>query len=246
MLGLHWKTIFSFSVYHRLVWATKWQVVWFVVYLFLICLMGLNLFVGKYVNEQLPLLIKNFPPISLEKGRLVAPQTPTLFEIPQSGFYVLFDASLKAAPSKEEFVQKNLAAVAGPNALYMPSAASVQQQPWPKDVSFTATQDFLNQHKNTISGVINAMAFMSSFVIIPLMFLFFFCAAMTAGLLFRLLSRQWVPLAVVAKWAVFLMGPLSALWLIHLFIGVPLFSLAVLFTSIIYMQQIFNTLPEVK
>ena len=50
----------------------------------------------------------------------------------------------------------------------------------------------------------------------------------------------------MGKWAVFLMGPLSALWLVHLFVGVPLFTLAVIIVCIIYMQQIFNTLPEAK
>lgn len=246
MLGLHWKTIFSFSVYHRLAWATKWQAAWFVIYLFLICFLGLNLFIGRYISDQLPLMIKNFPTIRLEKGRLVEPQKPVAFEIPQSGFYIVFDGGLKAPPSKEDFAAHNWAAVAGPDGLYMPTAAGVQKQPWPASYSFTTTQEFLNQYKETIAGLINAMAFMTSFIIIPLMFLFFFCAAMTAGLFFRLLSRQWVPLSLVAKWAVFLLGPLSALWLVHLFIGIPLFSLAVLFVSIIYMQQIFNTLPEVK
>lgn len=246
MLGLHLKTIFSFRVYHRLALATKWQAAWFMVYLFLICLLGVNLFVGKYVNDQLPLLIKNFPQITFENGRMIAPQQPTLFEIPQSGMSVLFNAGLQTPPTKNDFINKSLAAVAGPDALYMPTAAGVQKQPWPQKINFTTTQELLNKHKDTLAGTINAMAFMSSFIIVPAMFLFFFCAAMTAGFLFRLISRQLVPLSLVAKWAVFLMGPLSALWLVHLFIGVPLFTLAVIIVCIIYMQQIFNTLPEAK
>ena len=90
MLGLHWRTIFSFSVYHRLAFATKWQAAWFVVYLFLICLVGLNLFVGRYLDAQMPLMIKNFPLVAFENGRLVQPAAPTLFEIPASGFSILF------------------------------------------------------------------------------------------------------------------------------------------------------------
>ena len=215
-------------------------------YLFLICLVGLNLFVGRYLDAQMPLMIKNFPLVAFENGRLVQPAAPTLFEIPQSGFSILFNAQLQTPPSKEEFINKGLAAVAGPDGLYMPTAAGVQKQPWPQKITFSTTQEFLNKYKDTISGTINAMAFMSSFVIVPLMFSFFFCAAMTAGLFFRLVSRRFVPLSLVAKWAVFLMGPLSALWLINLFIGVPLFTLAVIIVSIIYMQQIFNTLPEAK
>ncbi len=244
MLGLHWRTIFSFSVYHRLAHATKWQAAWFTVYLFLLCLFALTLFTGRYVREQMPLIIKNFPALMFEKGRLPAPQTPVSFEIPQTGFSVLFDAALQTPPAKDEFIRRNLAAVVGPDAVYMPTAAGVQKQPLPEQFSFSTTQEFLNKHRDALDGAVSAMAFMASFVIIPLMFVFFFCSALTAGMFFRMLRRTDVPLGVLARWAVFLMGPLTALWIINLFAGVPLFTLAVFFLCVIYTQQIFNTFPE--
>lgn len=246
MLGLHWNTIFSFSFYHRLTKTTKWQAVWFVVYLFLLCMLVFNLFVSGYVSRQLPLMLKNFPEVTFDKGRLSAPQEPVSFAIPQSGFSILFDASLQAPPAKEVFINKNLAAIVGPDGVYMPTVAGVQKQNLPENFSFSTTQEFLQKNQAALAGTINAIAFMAAFIVIPMMFFFFFCAAMTAGLFFRMVRREEVPLGAIARWAIYLMGPLSVLWFINLFIGVPLFTLAVLVVCIIYMQQIFNTLPEGK
>lgn len=244
MLGLHWRTIFSFTVYHRLAAATKWQVGLFVFYLFLLSLLALNLFMGRYLREQLPLMIKNFPEVTFEKGHLKAPQTPVDFTIPKSGFALHFDSALKTPPAKEDFVRHNWAAVVGPDGVYMPAAAGVQKNILPATFTFTTSQAFLAQHKEVLQGTLRAIGFMASFMLIPLMFFYFFCAGMAVGVFLRLIYGVRVALGTLAKWSLFLMGPLCVLWYLNLFIGVPLFTLAVIFVCIIYLQQIFNTLPE--
>ena len=70
--------------------------------------------------------------------------------------------------------------------------------------------------------------------------------AAAAGLFFKLLSRRAVPNRIIFKWAFFMLGPLCALWYARLWVNIPLFSLAQVILCLIYMQQIFNTLPEEK
>ena len=74
--------------------------------------------------------------------------------------------------------------------------------------------------------------------------LFGFCLAGATGLFFKLLYRSYVPRAAVLKWAFFMLGPLSALWYVRMWVNIPLFTFAQVILCIIYMQQIFNTLPE--
>ncbi len=72
-------------------------------------------------------------------------------------------------------------------------------------------------------------------------FLFDGCIALNVLLFFNLFSRAHLPKRVLCKMAFFLLGPLSTLWLVRLWIPIPFFLLAQIILAIIYTQQIFNT-----
>ena len=67
MIFAHLKTIFSFRVYHQLARATKWQMLGFGLYLFLLSLLVFHFFTGAYIRENLPVFLKNFPQATRQK-----------------------------------------------------------------------------------------------------------------------------------------------------------------------------------
>ncbi|MGN1058233.1 MAG: DUF1189 family protein [Candidatus Avelusimicrobium sp.] len=244
MLWAHFKTIFSFRIYHRLAAATRAQTVWFAVYLFFLSLIVFHFAAGDKIKENLPVFLKNFPVVTFEKGVLTAPQQEVRAEIPQSGFFITFDAQRKTPPTLDEMTEKQQLMLISQNKLYMPSSAGVQSRDIPPSVSFSATPEFLAKHQADIAAALKVVAFLTACLLIPLMMLFGFCTAAAAGFFFKILTRANVPNAVICKWAVFLLGPLAALWYVRMWFYIPLFTLAQVILCLIYVQQIFNTLPE--
>lgn len=246
MIWTHLKTIFSFRVYHLLTFASRRFMVGFGVYLFFLSAIVFYFFTSGYIQNNLPVLLKNFPQVTFEKGVLVQPQTPVSVSIPQSDFKITFDASLKTPPSADELLRTNTLLLVSANKLYMAGSGGVQTQQLPETFSFVTSQENLQKQQEALSTALAAVAFLTALMVIPFMLAFGFCLAAAAGLFFKLLFRSAVPRGAVFKWAFFMLGPLTALWYIRLWYPIPLFTFAQLILCIIYMQQIFNTLPEVK
>ena len=246
MLWAHIQTIFSFRAYHRLAFATRWQCLGFVAYLCLLSLLVFYSFSSGYIRRNLPVFLKNFPQVTFEQGHLTAPDQPVYAYFPGSPFKIEFDVSRQTPPENRELIEKNVLALVTENTVYMPGSAAVQTHVLPATFSATTSQAFLNTHQPLIAGALGAAAFMAAFFLIPLTLLFDFCIAAAVGFTFNLLNRSRVPRQVVLRWALFLLGPLSVLWYIRLWYNIPLCTLAQLILCIIYMQQIFNLLPEEK
>lgn len=246
MIWTHLKTIFSFRFYHILAFSSRRFMAGFALYLFLLSSVIFYFFANGYIQKNLPVLLKNFPQVTFEKGVLTQPQERVSVSIPQSEFKIVFDASLKTPPSTDEMMRSNTLLLASGNKLYMAGSGSVQTQVLPENFSFVTSQENLAKEQESLSAALSAVAFLTSLLVIPMMLLFGFCLAGAAGLFFKLIYRSPVPRRAVFKWAFFILGPLAALWYIRLWYPIPLFTFAQLILCIIYMQQIFNTLPEVK
>lgn len=244
MIWAHFKTIFSFRVYHRLAFATRGQTFWFTVYLFFLSLLVFHFAANTEIRENLPVFLKNFPAVTVEKGVLTAPDKPVSAEVPQSGFKITFDASRTQPPTLESMTEKRQLMLVGQKDIYMPSSAGVQTRAIPPSVTFTSTPEFLSQHQKDIAAALKTVSFLAALILIPLIMLFDFCIAAAAGFFFKLITRANVPNTVIFKWAAFLLGPLAALWYVRLWFYIPLFTLAQVILCLIYIQQIFNTLPE--
>ncbi len=218
----------------------------FGIYLFFLSTVVFYFFSSGYIKDNLPLLLKNFPQVTFEKGVLTQPQQPVSASVPQSDFKIVFDASLKTPPSSEELLKDNILCLVTGNKIYVPSSGGIQQTELPKTFSFVTSQENLAKQKDVLESSLRAVTLFTSLFAIPLVMLFSFCTAGAVGLFFKLMRRSYVPRTAVLKWAFFMMGPLSALWYVRLWINIPLFTFAQVILCIIYMQQIFNTLPEEK
>ena len=246
MLWLHFKTIFSFSFYKRLLFASRKQMIWFGVYLFLLSVLIFHFAADHHIEKNLPILLKNFPEITFEKGELVSPKEPVSVSLPQTDFKILFDATRQPPPTQNELVEKGVLMLVSGNKMYMPTSAGVQTQSIPTEATFRTTQDFLAKNQATLEFSLSAVAFMVSLMLVPFMMLFGVCMASAVGLFFKLLKGFFIPRAAIFKWSFFILGPLSILWFVRLWFYIPLFTFAQLILCIIYMQQIFNTLTEEK
>lgn len=244
MLGLHLKTLFSFSFYHRLAQASCWQMLWFAVYIFLLSVTVFTFYAGNYTEKQLPLLLKNFPEVTFTKGVLTAPEGPVSVRVPETDFSIVFDNKNPVPASSQELAERQIVMLVRENYVYMPGAAGLQARKLPEQMDFTTSQTFLSAQVPALKSMITAMAFCGALFLFPLMMLAAFGAAVCIGLFWRAAMRMAVPVKTLCKWAVFLLGPASALWLINLFWPVPLFALAELVLLTIYLQQIFNTYPR--
>lgn len=244
MIWAHFKTIFSFRVYHRLAFAARGQIFWFIAYLFFLSLVVFHFAANARIQQNLSVFLKNFPAVTFEKGFLTAPQTPVNAPIPQSGLVLAFDAARQTPPTLAEMTEKKQLMLVTQNKIYMPSSAGVQSQILPQDFTFSATPETLAAHQPDIAAALKVAAFLTAVILVPLIMLFDFCLAACAGMFFKLLTRTAVPNRIILKWAAFLLGPLAALWYVRLWFYIPLFTLAQVILCIIYMQQIFNTIPE--
>ena len=246
MIRTHLQTIFSFRAYHRFACATRLQCVGFVVYLCLLSLLVFYTFSSGYIRHNLPVFLKNFPQVTFENGTLTAPRQPVSAPLPGSPFKIEFDATRQTIPTNRELVEKKLLALVMGNTVYMPGSAGLQTRTLPPTLSAVTSQDFLHTHRSLIAGMLAVAALLASFFLIPLTLLFDGCLAAAVGFLFSFIRRQPIPRPMLLRWVIFLQGPLSLLWYIRLWYPIPLFTLAQIILCIIYMQQIFNLLPEEK
>ena len=244
MLWVHIKTILSFRAYHQLAATPLRYRIGFVIYLLLASFLAVYFFSGSLIRRNLPVFLKNFPQITIEKGVLTEPKTPVFAPIPNSSFRLAFDASRTQPPSVNEMVQNNTLMLVSANTLYIPGAAGMQTRELPPEVSVTTSQDFLRENQPDIAAVLRLMAFTASLLLIPLILAFDFCLATLVGCFFNSLRARRVSYTRVMTWALFLLGPLAVLWWVKLWVHIPLFMFAQVILCIIYMQQIFNTLPE--
>ena len=131
MLYIHLKSLLSFGFYRRLIFATRRQMVLYAFYLFFLSCVVAYFAAGSYVNRTIPLLLKNFPQVTFEKGVLTAPEQAVSAQIPNTDFKITFDASAQHPPSREDFVRTNTLFWVNKNTVYIPSADGVQTQPVP-------------------------------------------------------------------------------------------------------------------
>lgn len=244
MIWVHLQTIFSFRSYHLLAFATRKHRALFAVYLFLLSLLVFYFFSGSFIHRNLPVFLKNFPQITFEKGVLTSPSKPVVIPIPQSPFQLVFEAGRKMPPTLNELTESQTLVWISGNTLYMPGANGLQAQPLPPTLNFTTTPEFLKKNQPVLAASLRFFSFIMGILFIPFIFLFDFCIAASVGLFFNLLRARRVSRNRILTWAFFLLGPLSALWFVRLWVTIPLFTLAQIFLCIIYMQQIFNTFPE--
>ena len=244
MLFIHFKTLFSFRFYHRLAQLKIPYVVGFAAYLFLLNVIVLFFFTGSFLKTNLPVFLKNFPQVTFENGVLTQPQQAVSAPIPNTGFKIVFDATAAKAPSAEELIQDNTLAWVHKNQLYVPSSTGLQIQELPNTLNFTSDSQTIGKYQKSLFVSLRIAAFLASLFFLVLFLLFDYALAL--GVLFFFNIWRGFPLSkpILFKLGVFLLGPLSVLFLIHLWVTVPLFSIAQLILVIIYVQQIFNTIPE--
>lgn len=242
MLFIHLKTLFSFRFYHQLILAKKRLLVFFALYLWLLSILMVYFASSSFLKKNLPVFLKNFPQVTFDKGFLTAPQQPVEVTLPDSNIQLIFDASEKALPPQTN-AQTPLLWV-NQNNLYLFANGQTQIQPLPKEMTFTSDAATLEKYKDDLLFSLKLAVFIVSLLLVPFVLFLSFCLAFSVGLSFKLFRLSAVPLSVVARWAFFMLGPLTVLWYIRLWVRVPLFSLAQVILCIIYMQQIFNLIVE--
>lgn len=245
MLFIHFKSVFSFKFYHRLVQLTAKQTVLFVLYLFVLSNIVCYFVTGSVIKKNLPVFLKNFPQVTFEKGVLTAPDHAVSAPLPQTDFKIVFDASATQAPSAEELLQNYTLAWVHKNQVYIPSTNGFQIQTIPDNISFTSSQETLQKYKGTLRASLRATLLITSLFVIGLILFFDFFMALGVLLFFNIMRQAGLPKSLLLKYAAFLLGPITVLWLMRLWVNIPLFALAQLFVCIIYTQQIFNSLPGV-
>ena len=216
----------------------------FALYLLLLINLILFFYTGAALRKHLPVFLKNFPQVTFEKGVLTQPQAPVFAPIPNTEFKIVFDAAAKMPPSNEELLKSNTLAWIHNAQAYIPSASGLQIQQLPENLNFTSDPQTLEKHRKNIYLSLRATLLVTSLVMSVFLLLFDFCLALGILLFFNIWRGRPLSKGTLIKLAVFLLGPLSTLFLLRLWIYIPLFALAQGILCVIYTQQIFNTIPE--
>ena len=246
MIWVHLQTIFSFRAYHRLLLTSRLQRVGFALYLVILSFLVFQGAIYSHLQRNLPVFLKNFPQVTFEQGQLTAPNHLVYAPLPQSDLKIAFDATRPTPPTQDELVQNNLLMLVTKHTVYIPGASGLQTHPLPPTLSITTSPEFLARYQSQIAVSLSIAALMVSLLLIPMALVFDFCIAACVGLFFNIITRKNLARRVIFCWAFFLLGPLSVLWYVRLWYPIPLFTLAQIILCIIYIQQIFNLIPEEK
>ncbi len=245
MLFIHFKTLFSFKFYHRLATLDAKYAAGFAAYLFALSVIIVFFFTGSVLKENLPAFLKNFPQVTFENGVLTAPPQAVSAPIPNTDFKIVFDAAATMPPAADELIQSNTLAWVHKNTLYIPSGNTLQRQEIPSNFNFTSSQETLEKYQPTLLASLRAALFITSLLFLALLLVYEFGLALCTLLIFNLIHGAFFPKKMMLKLAAFLLGPLTALFWVRLWVHIPLFTLAQAVLCIIYVQQIFNAKTEV-
>ncbi len=242
MLFIHFKTLFSFKFYQRLI-ALAPRYAWgFALYLFAVSVIVCVFFTNSVLKNNLPAFLKNFPQVTFEKGVLTAPDVPVEAPIPGTDFRITFDASAQVPPSAAELIKNNTLAWVHKNQIYIVSGERLQMQTLPENLSFTSSQENLKKYKGTLAAALRITAFFTSMFVLGFVFLMNWGLALCVCLFFNVFHHSPLSKGMLCKLAAFLLGPLMTLWCVRLWVNIPLFSLAQFIVCVIYVQQIYNSL----
>lgn len=244
MIAIWLQSIFSFRAYHRLRNLSRWQTALFVLYLLIVGALVFNLYFARQVRQKLPVFIKSVPALTFEKGRLTAPAGKTAVYLPGTEYKIIFQVPPGALPTQTDFVQQKILAWVQENTVYMLSVGGLSKQEITASFSAQITPQWLQQYVPTVRSFLHMMIFFGSLLALGF---FFICSMLMAGAVvyfWRGITRSPLPAGTLWKWAIFLQGPALVLWTVQLTVGVPLFAFALFILFNIYVQQIFNTLPE--
>ena len=245
MLFIHFKTLFSFKFYQRLIQLSAKHAAAFAAYLFAVSVILVFFFTGSVLKKNLPAFLKNFPQVTFENGVLTAPQEPVFAPIPGTDYKIVFDASAQTPPSATELLEQNTLAWVHKNSLYVPSGEQLQIQELPPNLNFTSSQEVLNKYKGTLSASLRAALFITSLFMLALLLVYEFGLALCTVLFFNIAHGGFFSKTTLLKLAAFLLGPLTTLFWLRLWFNIPLFTLAQILLCIIYTQQIFNAKTEI-
>ena len=242
MLLIHLRSVISFAFYHQIVFVKKRLMAFFGLYLFFLSLLISYFVGGAYINKNLPGLLKSFPEVTFQNGVLTAPEHSVSVPIKNPAIQFIFDASKDAVPPAVS--NDTLLLWVHGNQLLLSTGGRSQIQTFPPDFSFVTSQENLTKYQPMLlSSARLSLLFFSAFFILISLFLAF-GMAFCVGILFKIIRGRKIPYAILARWAFFMLGPISLLWYLRLWINIPLFAFAQLILCVIYMQQIFNLLPE--
>ena len=244
MLGIWFYTVFGFRPYHRLRQAGPWRTVLFAIYLLLVGVLIFNIYFAWQVHKQLPAFAAHFPTVTFDKGRLTAPDTPQSIAIPGTDYIVVLDAGAATPPARQEFIDKKIMMFVTGNSFYMPSVSGMNSQVLPAQLDGVYDVQRLQQYLPKLRTLLQAAAFFGSFFITGMFLFFSMLLAASVVFFWNGLRHARLPVGVMWRWAVFLQGPAVILWMAQLLWGVPLFPFALFILFNIYVQQIFNTLPQ--
>lgn len=243
MLFLHFKTIFSFSFYpHFLLYRPRFMVK-FLIYIAILSMWVAFAAGNRFINKNASLLLDAFPQITVKNGVLISPEQRISLQIPNTSAQLILDANPTAQMPEAPANGAPLIWVHR-NTLYITANGKTQQQTLPEQMTFTTDKQTLQKYRDPLIASCKLSFAMVLLVLIPLVMLFSVAQAFVVGLVFKTLRRSSVSYKMLGQISVLLLGPISLLAYINMWIGIPLYSLAQLFLCIIYMQQIFNVLIE--
>ncbi|MBQ7907908.1 MAG: DUF1189 family protein [Elusimicrobiaceae bacterium] len=237
---------FWFPFYHHFSRVRAWKMAMFALWIILVGMLVFNVYFILQLNKRLPVFLASLPAVTFANGQMTAPSQRVSVQIPQTPYQIVLDPHAAASPSYQTFFDEKIMVFISKNHIYMPAVSSVQSQPIPTDWNLTLTPSWLQEKQDEIASVLQTIFFVASFFVLISFFLGSFCMAGAVLFLWQGLSRKPVPLPVRLRWAVILQGPALTLWIINLFVSVPLFLFAIFILFMMYSQQIYNTLPEEK
>ncbi len=235
-----------FPLYHRFSRVSVLKTGLFALWILLVGVLVFNVYFILQLRKQLPIFLASLPAVSFSQGMLTSPVSKVSVPVPNTSYQIIFDGESDAPPSYQTFLDDKIMLFVSKNNLYVPSVSGLQIQPIDKNWNISLTPQWLQEKTKDISSLLQTMFFFASFIMLGSFLLGSFCMAAAVLYLWQGISRKPVPLPVRLRWAVFIQGPVLTLWIINLFVSVPLFLFAVFILLMMYSQQIYNTLPDGK
>ncbi len=241
MLKIYFKTLYSFYFYLNFTLIGQRLFLPFVLFMAFLSWMMVYLAAGMFIQKTVPPLLQNMPKVTFENGKLTQPQAAVSVQIPNTPLRLMFDATPKAQLPAED--GKPLLWV-HQDSLYLRANGQTSRQTLPEDLSFTTDTQTLQKYKSTLMSSLRIAVLIVSLPLILFLIVFYIAQAYMVGVIFGYWRKVRIPRVAIFRWALLMLGPTLTLFYIHLWVHIPLYSLAQVILCIIYMQQIYNSLER--
>jgi len=243
------KAVISFNYYTELLKKSGKYTVFYGLAVWFMLAAGMSTVAVHYLGGAVPKAIKSLPSIEIKDGALILNDGQDYrLQIPGAKLYISYEPQREFPPLSDEMSAKNNAVILTKNDIYVNQGSSVYSEIIPTTLNLAKTTggDFYKESGSAIMTTAVISVIIAAFLTAELTILLWVAGSLFIGFMLQGFMLKKLPKYSLIKLAVFVQAPVLVLFIINYFLPrpLPLFNVAQLCLSGIYIQQVLNHFPK--